>query len=450
MIIRQHSFVPRPKRGIDDASLAASASSIEDLREYVDAFRASSNRSRYALYIVIITSVLIGIATLNAHVVGWPLRRIQAWYDPLKFPQFFGGDTTITRIAREEYLRQFVGRGVMPASPIPGVSMDVNDLGVIGGIALVLLTLVMLFCLLREHENLQLALYKVRQLCVEDGAEHARGDSRANLLYHALAMGQVLASPPTLARWRRRGILRHFALIYFAPVGVQLWVFANNWHTKGIGALYGVDVNGVMWLQGTILFIIFMFSLSALLTSRAMAKRWKRAFYRVNPARRVAPQPTLLQWMKIPNLVRWITLAHKPRTTREEIGPRLITSLVDKLAITDSRSRDTVPVQCRILIWTERIQKTDAQRMLEELFSAGEQEAREWCREHGGAFDALVDFQPRQSDYVPLRNAGAKADWVVSGDWAFYYLPQADEARVPPESGPQGPSAAGAWPQPAS
>jgi hypothetical protein len=382
--------------------------------------------------------VLIWIATLNAHGLGWPLRRIKVWYGTdLADQPFFGGDTVVIKIAREEYLRQFVGRAVMPSSPIPGVSMDVNDLGLVGGIALVLLTLVMLFCLLREHENLQLALYKVRQLCMEDGEGYARGDSRANLLYHALAMGQVLASPPTLARWRRRGILRHFGLIYFTPVGVQLWVFANNWHTRNVGAQYGVDVNSSLWLQAVLLIVISLLSLSALLTSRAMAKRWKRAFYRVNPARRVAPQPTLLQWMKIPDVLRRMRSPHNQQPWREKLRSRLVTSLIDALTITDARGKGTISIQHRVQIPTNRIQKADAQRMLDALFKAGETDAQKWCADHGSVFDALVSFEPRKSQYVPLRNAAAKADWLVSGDWTFYYVPSQDGAHVP--SGNKGP-----------
>lgn len=406
---------------------SAPNSSIEDLREYVDAFRASSNRSRYALYIVIVTSVLIGIATLNAHALGWPLRRIRAWYGtPLAEQPFFGRDTTVIKIAREEYLRQFVGRGVMPASPIPGVSMDVNDLGVIGGIALLLLTAIMLFCLLREHENLQLALFKVRQLCTDDGPAHTRGDSRANLLYHALAMGQVLASPPTLARWRKRVILRHFGFIYFTPVAVQFWVLLNNWHTRDIAEDYNANVWLSLAFQTAIFLLLLSISSYALITSRAMAKRWRRAFYRVNPARRMAPEPHMRQWMKL-------TSKRGSPSRRDTLRPRVVTSIVDALTIVDLRNQGTVPVKCCVDIQAERIHGTEAQQMVEDLFTAGETEASDWCVRHGhGTHDVvLVSFEPRCSQYFPLANSDGKAKWVVTGDWTFFYVPNENEAHVP-------------------
>jgi hypothetical protein len=390
--------------------------SIEDLREYVDAFRTSSNRSRYALYVVMIASVLIGIATLNAHRVGWPLRRLGAWYGtPLADQRFFGGDTVLIKIAREEYLRQFVGRGIMASSPITGVSMDVNDLGLVGGTALVLTTLVMLFCLLREHENLQLALYKVRRLCAEDG-DHTRGDSPANLLYHALAMGQVLSSPPTLARWRRRSVLRHIGFIFFTPAAVQLWVLGNNWDTRELGAMYGANVTASLILQGGLALCIIVLCASAFVTSGAMSKRWERVFYRVNPSRWVTPQASLLQWMKLP-------FRHKARS---DVHPRMITAMMDQLKIEDPRRRATVPVEHRIPVRKERIHKTEVQQMIDGLFAQGTSAAAAWCSANGhGRCDGLAEFNVETSRYLPLRNGKAAAEWVVGGTWTFYCLPDA-------------------------
>jgi hypothetical protein len=393
-------------------------STIEDLKEYVDAFRMSSNRSRYALYVVIIASVLLGIATRNAHQGGWSLRRLRAWYGmPLDKQPFFGGDTVVIKVAREEYLRQFVARGVMPASPIPGVSMDVNDLGVIGGIALVLLTLVLLFCLLREHEHLQLALFKVRQMCIDDPDGHTRGDSRANMLYHALAMGEVLSSPPTLARWRRRGVLRHFGFIFYIPAVVQAWVLWNNWATRDLGPKYRVDLTLSLVLQLGLFLFILIVSSCALIATRAMTLRWTRAFYHINPSRWVAPQPTLVQWMKL-------TPTPRVRKPQDQLRPRITTALVDTLTLGDSRQKARIPVRHQVSITKERIRKLDMQSMVEALFKKGETEARNWCEYHQrGTFDTLVSFQPERNDYLPREGGPGRADWIVSGTWTFDYVP---------------------------
>jgi len=391
-------------------------SAFDDLREYVDAFRSSSDRSRFALYVIMVASVLIAIATWNAHPGGWPLHRLQAWYgQPLGKQPFMHGDTVQIKIAREEYLREFVARGVMTSSPIPGVAMDVNDLGLIGGTALLLLTLIQLFCLLREHENLQLALFKVRQLCMEDTEGHGRGDSRANLLYHALAMSQVLSSPPTLARWRRRGVLRHFGVIYLIPVAAQLWVLWNNAWTRDLGAMYGVDVRTALIVQGILAFLILVLSVIALIVSRAMTQRWNRAFYRINPGRWVAPQPSLLTWMKI-------GFGRTSQTDR--LHTKMLTAMVDSLVIVDPRGTGAVQVKCKIPVQQERIRKPDVARMFEALNTDGERDARAWCSARAGtSYAALTNFSLERSEYRPRNDGGPVwADWVVHGRWTFNYV----------------------------
>lgn len=406
----------------------APTSTIDDLKEYVDAFRMSSNRSRYALYVVVVTSVLLGITTRNAHPGGWSLRRLVAWYGmPLAEQPFFKRDTMVIKVAREEYLRQFVARGVMPASPIPGVSMDINDLGLIGGIALVLLTLVLLFCLLREHEHLQLAMYKVRQMCIDDPDGYMRGDSRANMLYHALAMGEVLSSPPTLARWRRRGVLRHFGFIFYIPAAVQAWVLWNNWETRDLGAQYGVDLTLSLVLQLGLFLFILVVSSCALIATHAMTRRWTRAFYHINPSRRVAPQPTLLQWMKLARTPR-------TRTPGDELRPRITTALVDTLVIGDTTQHARVPVRHQVVIEKERIRKGDMEAMLAALLTQGDSAARWWCAHHQrGTFGGLGSFAPERNEYLPRAEGPARADWVVTGTWTFRYTPRTNgrTAAVP-------------------
>ena len=132
-----------------------------DTEEYVTAFERSSNRARYALYIVVVTTVLVGIANYNVQDWSWPRKRLSAWYKyatptspQSEVAPFFGGNIEQLKEARQEYLRQFVDRSVFTESPIPGVSMDINDVGLYGGLALTLLMLVQAICIMREHENL--------------------------------------------------------------------------------------------------------------------------------------------------------------------------------------------------------------------------------------------------------------------------------------------------------
>jgi hypothetical protein len=395
--------------------------SMEEMREYVEAFRTSSNRARFALYVLIVATVLIGITNRNGHRGGWPLRRIDAWYgSPVSAgTPFFGGDTVLLKIVREEYVKQFTGRTVLTSSPILGFSIDVNDLGLIGGITLVLLMLVLVLCLLREHENLYLALFKVRLLCSEEGAESQMGNSRANLLYHSLAMSQVISSPPTLARWRRWKILRYVSdAVFFAPFFVHAWVVWKNWGTREIAALYGAEVTSSLVYQAGLGIMILLLSTVASTYSRAIAKRWESAFRRVNPGRKLIPPMRLWEWMKLPSWRR------PSRTNEDELRPRLMTALVDTLTVAEVGIPGETEIDHKISVGSQ-ISRKEMKEMTDALFKAGTMKAKAWCSAHQSTFNRLLKFTTNRNEVVGH-------EWFVSGTWRFLYFRDTPSAPVRP------------------
>lgn len=394
----------------------------EDLQSYVDSFKASSDRARYALYIMIIATVLVASVNYSFQSWSWPIRRINAWYgDTAKVPRgtpedqvriekdrqaarlFFGGDVERLKLAREEYLKQFTGRLVFNASPIPGVSIDCNDLGVLGGIALVLLALVLTLSINREHENLYLALYKVRRLSSIPGEDHSRGDSRANLLYHALAMSQALSSPPTLARWENRGILHHFGWILFLPTVVYGWVLRTNLETVEKGNAYGADMRRILIVQVVFAAILLFLNGTAFLHSHAMARRWKRAFFRINPGRRYVRQMNSWEWLGLP--VRG----------RSEQLRRLVTELIDTLDGLDPSVIGSVVVETSKTIGERGVVNSDVKAMAEDLVQAGISESKSWCQDRG-VFQRLLSFRAHD-------NVVSGQKWNVRGTWTFGYAP---------------------------
>jgi hypothetical protein len=288
--------------------------SHDELHEYVDAFKTSSDRSRNALYVVIVATVLIAIADYNTQPWSFAQHRIKTWYRfihaaqgpggarPQAVPHdLFEGDQDRLKVAGEEYLKQYTDRATLATSPIPGVWIDANDIGIIGGVTLILLMAVLVFCVMREHENLHLALYKVRRLhdSEAESGESDHGDSKANFLYHALAMRQVLSSPPTLARWNRNAIftLPFFLLVFLMPTIGYGFVVRTNWATAPVGSLYNVNIWALNAVQFLLLGVLLVLSMTALLHARAMSKRWERAFRRINPRRVLVQQPLLRDWL---------------------------------------------------------------------------------------------------------------------------------------------------------
>ena len=289
--------------------------SYEELREYVDAFKTSSDRSRNALYIVVIATVLIAIAHYNTQPWSFARHRISTWHNtlstqkagaisPSSIKDNFPGNIEQLRIASDEYLKQYTDRAVLATSPIPGVWLDANDIGLFGGITLGLLMTVLVFCMMRERDNLHLALYKVRKLYEdsEGGDTEDFGNSKANFLYHALAMRQVLSSPPTLASYGKSPLLTvlttmFFFSTFFLPTGGYLFVVLTNLVTKSAGRQYNMNISVLNGWQVALLILLASLSLASFLFSLEMTKQWGGAFRRINPQRRLLEQSFLPTWI---------------------------------------------------------------------------------------------------------------------------------------------------------
>ena len=373
-----------------------------------------------ALYVVIIATALIGLTQYNLQPDNWPLMRIGTWFkypgaDGVVPPQIFEGDAKLLQLAREEYLRQFIARNVFTSSPLPGVSIDVNDVGIFGGAALIMLMLVLLVCLMREHENLYLALYKVRQLARLDGHEH--GTSEANLLYHALVMSQVLASPPTLARWHNRGFLRHFGPIYLTPVVVYVWVVVKNEATVERAKVYvtAETVERFMRVQWAIAAVLAVMTVLAILNSRAMSKRWESAFRSINPVRRRLPQMSLFEWLKIqmPSL----PLLRKRLSVTPLCHARTATEITDTFRARKPEKLSVEIHEAWLPVKRSRISSSQMQAMTRKICRRGLNAAKAWIKANNRTGD------PKLLAFTADSNCLDGTFWKITGRWEFEIVP---------------------------
>ena len=404
-----------------------------ELDQYVDAFRLSSTRSRVALYVVVIATALIGVTNYNVQDWSWPRKRMATWFkhkiweakpatattpavltaNPVIKPLIMTGDPALLQAARDEFGKQFVARTVFTSSPLPGVSIDVNDLGVMGGGALTLLMLVLLVCLMREHENLYLALYKVRQFARARNHEH--GSSDANLLYHALVMSQVLASPPTLARWRNRGTLRHFGVIYLLPLGVYVWVILTNYDTFDVAREYvGSDAaQRIMNIQYVIAAILTVLTVLALLNSRAMAERWITAFRAINPVRERLPQMSIIEWLRVPGR-NWFSRRTSHPGVDKLCHARTVTEIVDTLR---EKPRRVMTVSTYVVslknIGNRKITGRQLRRMTRSVCEAGLKRAA------ASMAAQEIPGRPELLTFTTKTNVIDDGVWKIEGEWTF-------------------------------
>lgn len=296
-----------------------------ELSEYIAAFKSSSDRARYVIYVNAIVSLLILICTWNTMPWSWAQKRITTAERGLReslsreFDRLHGGKVTVkapevpaTREAyigekvREDRAVEFRETGLEGIQfvqiPLVGAHIDVNDLGLLGGVTLLVLTMLLGFSMVRQHENLYLALFKIRRLCERDPQGHHDGESMANFLYHALAMGQVLNHPPTLARWSHGYRNRIVGLVRWAvlclPALVQAVVFGYNLRTFYIArTAWSTMAYFRMGAQAVLLLLIVFGCVLSSLYSRACNYRWRAAFDLVNPGLAHVESRPLLEWL---------------------------------------------------------------------------------------------------------------------------------------------------------
>lgn len=319
---------------------------------YIRALTASSNRSRYVILIATVVSVLLLVAYRNAG--GWIDTRMQMVDLALKYELWAVSTTDLpdrlddlgvgddelrrklmlihamldsARYRSPEDLKRLAGELeradveyiLHPTVPFMGLRFDINDLGALGGISLVILIFLLLFSIAGEFENVQLAMWKVRRVAEREeaeapGAGFDNNNSRANLLYHALAMVQVLSRPPTLIRWRP-GIAHGFTkCLLVAPVVVQLLVFVQDWSTRPYALILNRSLTVVnLTVSGVALSALVVLTVLCFVYARALDAVWKETFFTINPERRERRQSSWLRYVRL--------LPPAPQTAKEEALP---------------------------------------------------------------------------------------------------------------------------------
>jgi hypothetical protein len=307
-----------------------------EIDQYIHAFATSSDRVRYVILISAVASVLVFAAFWNSKENSWwnvrsraarTAVRNQVWdnlkarleicykkgpnaagfSDPCEDIEQISGWLPASRHGKQSLeahlseLEKVRANDILMVSvPFLGIRFDINDLGAFSAIGLAMICTMLCFAMARQHENLYLCLWKVRRI-----AERERlpddGESRANFLYHSLAMAQVFTRPPTLSRWKPRLLNRLAARgLLFVPVAVQSLILFYDaktfWRAWGLNSRAAVNT---MALQ--IVFFTFMVGsiIIAFLYSRAADQRWRRTFFAINPTLLDTDQPSWWEWVKV-------------------------------------------------------------------------------------------------------------------------------------------------------
>lgn len=203
-----------------------------DLQDYLDAANDASKRARLATVALVVGSVLVLAGLLNSLDSNWMLQRMRVMADAKSqyVQQKLGLPDNDPRLEkfRDSFfnaaLRAYIDNYSIKV-PFFGVTFDTNDLGLIGGLGLIIILGFLLFSLERERDNLKWSFEAARP----------GGKPELKRLYDLLAMRQVLTSPPP----RTRGIVLEFVpkLIVVLPVAVQCAVVVHDLATYRVGRM---------------------------------------------------------------------------------------------------------------------------------------------------------------------------------------------------------------------
>lgn len=340
-----------------------------ELNHYVEIYRRSAERGRYIVLTVMVFSVVMLVAQWNTTDDSWTYkryRRLVDLYEDTRSKAEGRADVVIQQETMgryksreelkhmlDEYRRARVERVYLFEVPGMGIALDVNDLGLFSGVAYTLLLLLLLFAVMREYENLYLALFKVRKL--HDRGTSQGGESTANYLYHALAMSQVFHAPPTLAQWRQSKAKRNVPhIVFITPVLVQAYIVYTNYKTQYVLQWHKRLLADEMIPQYVFLLLVACLAITSAIYADAANYRWRSAFEHINPGlKRVAPIP----W------TTWVRLRLFRKRFSDQLERRMWAQVVQKLGVTTDRVTGIVPVSHSIELEEKNISFAEIKTM---------------------------------------------------------------------------------------
>lgn len=173
----------------------------------------------------------------------------------------------------ESLRKSFIDHTITVAVPFFGVMLDVNDLGLLGGITFLLVLIWLLFSVRREAENVAAVF-------------HNKTGEELSGIYQLLDMAQVLTIPPRkklkgnwVARWFWICLER---ILFFPPFLVQLFVVWDDYRTlpRAQALNPGLAGSEVLWETG-LLIAVFIVTLLCLVQAKDVSSCWEDAHKRL-------------------------------------------------------------------------------------------------------------------------------------------------------------------------
>jgi hypothetical protein len=239
-------------------------SAPKKLVPYIDAAEKSSQRARSVVALITITSVLAFASFWNSRDDSWFQQRLNSAEFALKYfdsscdllsdvdradcqrAKGFIAERNIRVKEHLEHQVQYMNQAdvenvTLIRIPFFGVTFDVNDLGVLSGIAFSILLFWLMYALVSERHDVRFIFRTA-----------AEKPELLLVTYRLLAMRQVLSVPPLLVKQsggqpdedneatNRRWLNGVSKCLFLMPVAVHFTILYNDYHTISKGSSISV------------------------------------------------------------------------------------------------------------------------------------------------------------------------------------------------------------------
>jgi len=173
----------------------------------------------------------------------------------------------------ESLQKSFIEHTITVSVPFFGVTLDVNDIGLLGGITFLLVLIWLLFSLKREAENVG-AVFRGKT------GEELSG------VYQLLDMAQVLTIPPR-RKLKRNWLVRWFwicleRILFFPPLIVQCFVVWDDYRTLPRAQVLNPELaQSEFWWETGLLIAVFIVTLLCLVKAKDVSSEWEEAHKRL-------------------------------------------------------------------------------------------------------------------------------------------------------------------------
>jgi hypothetical protein len=261
-----------------------------ELRDYVEATIEAGRHTSGLTRVLVVATVLIGLGWYNSIGGSWQRQRVKqayladeraacVWLECEKYPQALmaesDGKTPAFKLReqlRQEAVKAYVQNVRLIKAPIFDVGVDVNDLGLIGGAALIVIMWLLKDSLSREVSNLNVSL--------REAVHHGK----LTAFYRGVAMRQAFTIPRMMGEKKTHLplVASPSRAVCILPV-IVLVIGVTYDYYSGIGlAIYSLKlVLFPLLLEAISLFILIWLAVQCWQRQSKMNRLWEQHWKRI-------------------------------------------------------------------------------------------------------------------------------------------------------------------------